>query len=55
MSTGSISKLANNKNAQDAPEAKEAIIEEPLDIGTQLPSFADLLPEQLLPYWQFIE
>lgn len=26
-----------------------------VDIGNQLPSFADLLPEQALPYWAFLQ
>ncbi len=58
MSSSSINKLAGGTKTQDsdsAGDAQEILVEAPIDISAKLPSFADLLPEQLLPYWQLIQ
>jgi len=55
MSTGSVGKLSSDTKDENAPEAEEVLIEEPLDITAEVPKFEDLLPEQLQPYWQLVE
>lgn len=44
---------------QQAPDTESAstnsLLETPVDFNHQLPAFADLLPEQAKPYWQFIQ
>lgn len=56
MTTSSISKLSGGViTGEKATKAEEPLIEAPLDISDQLPSFADLLPEQLLPYWELVQ
>lgn len=46
---------AQSKSTSQNTEPAEAIAEPRIDLSEQLPLFADLLPEQALPYWQFIQ
>ena len=55
MSTGSVSKLNSDAKDKSASEAQEVLVEERLDIASEVPTFENLLPEQLQPYWQLVE
>ena len=54
MSTESTDKQ-NNGGKEESASEEEILIEKPIDIGSEVPSFSELLPEQMQPYWQLIE
>ena len=54
MSTESTDKQ-NNGGKEESTSEEEILIEKPIDIGSEVPSFSELLPEQMQPYWQLIE
>ncbi len=41
--------------AEDAENAEPVILNEATDLNQQIPTFADLLPEQAQPYWEFVQ
>jgi len=47
-------KAPGNSDTTDA-SATQALTDTPNELGGQLPSFVDLLPEQALPYWQLVQ
>ncbi|MFT5572377.1 MAG: MscS family membrane protein [Cryomorphaceae bacterium] len=57
MSNSKLVQQAVDKIEPSVEKGEQAtqIIEPPLDIGSKLPSFAELLPDQALPYWQLIQ
>lgn len=57
MSNTSVVKTltSQSKPSDNTLEGSENIVEAPVDFASQLPSFNDLLPEQLLPYWELIQ
>lgn len=46
---------APSKSAEEPAGQAQAALEAPMDISAKLPSFNELLPEQLLPYWELIQ
>jgi MscS family membrane protein len=57
MSNSNLVQQAVGKNGPSVETIEQAqeIVEPSVDIGSQLPTFAELLPDQALPYWQLIQ
>lgn len=49
--------MSQTQNAVDTggENTKSVIIENATDLNDQIPSFTELLPEQMQPYWQFVQ
>ena len=50
-----MSSSTQESTAAANEEAAATTIEPPIELSGQLPSFVDLLPEPLQPYWQFVQ
>jgi len=48
----SADKASSSLNSADSPDIAAEVA---TDIGKQVPTFADLLPEQAIPYWQLVQ
>jgi len=45
--------LPGTKSADEKTES--VLVENATDLNEQVPTFVDLLPEQVQPYWQFVQ
>ena len=45
----------SNETKSNGGKEEEILVEEPIDIGSEVPAFSELLPEQVQPYWQLVE